>query len=60
MYMKAIQNFLYSQGTAEYSDNGTICQVSAGDVTICPPGQGHSITNKTEEVVEVIALVVYE
>ena len=52
--------FFILKGTAEYSDNGTICQVSAGDVTICPPGQGHSITNKTEEVVEVIALVVYD
>ena len=36
--------FFILKGTAEYSDNGTICQVSAGDVTICPPGQGHSIT----------------
>ena len=32
--------------------------VQAGDVTICPPGTGHGITNRTDEVVEVIAVIV--
>ncbi|MDO5132352.1 MAG: cupin domain-containing protein [Eubacteriales bacterium] len=52
--------FYILKGTAEYSDNGTITQVTAGDVTICPPGTGHSIANRTDEVVEVIAVIVYE
>ena len=51
--------FYILKGTAEYSDNGTICTVSAGDVTICPPNQGHSITNKTDETVELIAVIVF-
>ena len=48
------------KGTAEYNDNGEIRTVQAGDVTICPPGTGHGITNRTDEVVEVIAVIVYD
>jgi len=33
--------------------------VKAGDVTICPTGQGHGIANKTDEVVELVAVIVY-
>lgn len=52
--------FYILKGTAEYSDNGKICTVSAGDVTICPPGEGHSIANKGDETVEFIALILYK
>jgi len=34
--------------------------VSAGDVTICPAGTGHGIANKTDEVVELVAVIVYK
>ena len=50
--------FYIMKGTAEYNDNGEIKTVQAGDVTICPPGTGHGITNRTDEVVEVIAVIV--
>ena len=46
-------------GTAEYNDNGEIGTVTAGDVTICPTGTGHGIANKTDEVVELVAVIVY-
>ena len=52
--------FYILKGTAEYSDNGTIKTVSAGDVTISPPNTGHSIANRTDEVVELVAVIVYE
>ncbi|MCR5794010.1 MAG: cupin domain-containing protein [Solobacterium sp.] len=52
--------FYILKGTAEYSDNGTVCTVSAGDVTICPAGEGHGITNKGDETVELIAVIVYK
>jgi quercetin dioxygenase-like cupin family protein len=52
--------FYILKGTAEYSDNGTIKTVTAGDVTICPPNTGHSIANRTDEIVELIAVIVYE
>lgn len=51
--------FYILRGTAEYSDNGTVKQVTAGDVTICPDGEGHGIANRTDEVVELIAVIVY-
>ena len=51
--------FYILKGTAEYSDNGTIKQVSAGDVTICPAGTGHGIANRTDEVVELVAVIPY-
>lgn len=51
--------FYILNGTAEYNDNGTIVQVSAGDVTICPAGTGHGIANRTDEVVELIAVIPY-
>ncbi|MBO6046415.1 MAG: cupin domain-containing protein, partial [Erysipelotrichaceae bacterium] len=47
------------KGTAVYNDNGTFVEVSAGDVTICPEGTKHGIANKTDEVVELIAVIVY-
>ncbi|MCR5338602.1 MAG: cupin domain-containing protein [Lachnospiraceae bacterium] len=51
--------FFIESGTAVYSDNGEEVTVTPGDVCICPKGTGHSIANKTDEVVEFIALIVY-
>lgn len=51
--------FYIIKGTAEYNDNNVIRIVKAGDVTICPTGQGHGIANKTDEVVELVAVIVY-
>ncbi|MBQ7563838.1 MAG: cupin domain-containing protein [Lachnospiraceae bacterium] len=47
-------------GTAEYNDGGEVKTVSAGDVTICPPGTGHGIANRTEETVDLVAVIVYK
>ena len=52
--------FYILKGTAEYNDAGEIRTVTAGDVTICPTGTGHGIANKTDEVVELVAVIVYE
>ena len=52
--------FYILKGNAEYNDNGKIYGVSAGDVTICPVGQGHGIANHSDEVVELAAVIVYE
>ena len=51
--------FYILKGTAEYNDAGEIRTVKAGDVTICPTGTGHGIANKTDEVVELVAVIVY-
>lgn len=50
--------YVYS-GTAEYNDNGTIVQISAGDVTFTPDGTGHGVYNNGTEPLELIALIVY-
>ena len=47
-------------GRGEYSDNGAVTTVEPGDVTFCPPGQGHSILCLGDEPLELITLVLYE
>ena len=51
--------FYIMKGEAQYNDNGEIKTVKAGDVTICPDGEGHGISNKGEETVELVAVILY-
>lgn len=51
--------FYIIKGTAKYSDNGDIKTISAGDVTVCAKGTGHSLANESDEVVELIAIILY-
>lgn len=51
--------YYITKGTLAYNDNGVETTVSAGDVTICPPGEGHSITNLGDGVCEFVALILY-
>ncbi len=51
--------FYVMKGEVLYNDNGTECVQSAGDVMICPAGTGHAITNNSQEVAEVFAVIVY-
>ncbi|MBR2264608.1 MAG: cupin domain-containing protein [Firmicutes bacterium] len=52
--------FYILTGTGMYSDNGTIVTVQPGDVTICETGHGHSIANEGDEVLELVAVIVYK
>ena len=56
---KDAELFYILKGTAEYNDNGRIETVTAGDVTICPTGQSHGIANHSDEVVQLVAVIVY-
>ena len=47
------------KGQGEYNDNGTVVTVGPGDVTFVGDGEGHSIINRCEEPLEMIALVIY-
>ena len=47
-------------GKAAYNDNGTITTIEKGDVTFTPSGFGHGVDNKSDEPVELIALIIYD
>ena len=51
--------FYILKGTGVYNDGGTEVTVHPGDVAICPPGTGHSMANRTDEVLEFAAVIVY-
>lgn len=46
-------------GEGEYSDNGDIVTLRAGDTAFCPDGEGHSIVNRGTEPLVFMALIVY-
>jgi len=47
-------------GTAVYNDNGTRTELAPGDTAITPSGQGHSIANRGNEDLELIALIILQ
>lgn len=59
VHEKDSELFYLAKGEAVYNDNGTEYPVSAGDVMICPAGTGHAITNNSDSVAELIAVIVY-
>ena len=52
--------FYIIKGSAVYNDGGEEINVSAGDVTIVEPGNGHGIANRTDETCELVALILYQ
>lgn len=54
------ETYYILSGTGEYNDNGTLCTVTAGDVTYCAPGEGHGLKCLGDEPIEMIALILYE
>lgn len=59
VHEKDSEIFYMIKGDASYSDNGETKIISAGDVTVCPAGTGHSIANHSGDDVELIAVIVY-
>lgn len=47
-------------GEGEYSDNGSIVTLHAGDTAFCPDGEGHSMANRTDAPLVFAALVIYK
>ena len=48
------------KGEGLYSDNGVESIVRAGDICATPDGEGHSLENRGNEPLELIALIVME
>ena len=59
VHEKDAELFYILKGEGVYSDNGEEKTVTAGDVTICPAGTGHGIANRSDEVLELVAVIVY-
>ena len=51
--------FYFLKGTGEYLDGDEWETVHAGDVAICPTGGKHSIANRSDEVLELMAVIAY-
>ena len=49
--------YIIVKGTALYNKNGTETEISEGTVTLCPSGEGHSIKNIGDDVLEFIGLI---
>ena len=49
--------FCVLKGTAFYNDDGVETVITAGDVTIVKSGHGHGIENRSDEDVELVALI---
>ena len=45
------------KGHGKYNDNGTEVIIGPGDATLTLDGEGHSLINENDEILEVIALV---
>ena len=54
------ETYYILRGEGEYSDNGTLTTIGAGDVTFVGSGEGHSIRNIGESDLEFIALILYK
>lgn len=48
------------RGEGCYDDNGTEVTLRAGDVAICKSGESHALENKSQEDLEVIALILFQ
>lgn len=48
------------RGEAVFSDNGTEVVLRAGDISATGYGEGHSLENRSQDPVEIIALIVTE
>ena len=60
VHEKESEIFYVMKGSAVYDDNGKETVIEPGDVTITPDGCGHAVTNKSDTVVELIALIIKE
>ena len=49
--------YVITKGVAEYDDNGVITTLKEGDVSFCKHGEYHKISNRSNDTVEFVALI---
>ncbi len=54
------EGFYVASGRVAFNDNGTLCEATAGDLLFTGAGEGHSVENIGDAVVELIALILYK
>jgi len=54
------ETYYILKGEGEYNDNGTVVTLYPGDVAFVDAEEGHSIINRKDEPLEMIALVLYK
>lgn len=54
------ETYYIISGSGIYSENGKLKVVKAGDVTFCPDGQGHALTNTEKENLVFMALIILD
>ena len=54
------ETYYILSGEGEYNDNGNVITVLPGDICFVDDGEGHSIKNNGEDMLEMIALVLYK
>ena len=54
------ETFYVLRGCGEFDDSGTTVAFQAGDVLYTAAGNGHAVKNTGSEVLEILALILYE
>ncbi len=54
------ETYYILKGRGLYSDNGTPVELGPGDVSFVDDGEGHSLKNIGDEMLEAIALILYK
>lgn len=54
------EGFYVACGRVAFNDNGTVTEAAAGDLLFTGAGEGHSVENIGDDVVELIALILYK
>ena len=58
MHIGESETYFILSGHGIYNDNGTKVEAVPGMVTLTPSGEGHSIKNTGDEMLEFIALII--
>lgn len=53
------ETYFILEGKGEYNDNGKICVIGPGDVTICKNGDSHGLKNIGDVDLRYMALILY-